>query len=115
MIVDDYQPFRRAAREVLESEGFSVVGEAPDGASAIAVVRELRPEVVLLDIQLPDIDGFEVARRLAAEPSAPATVLTSVRAESDYRDLIATSPARGFVGKSELTPDRVSGLVGGQP
>jgi DNA-binding NarL/FixJ family response regulator len=71
LIVDDHDGFRSSARALLEAEGFDVVGEAGDAASALAAAARLRPEVVLLDIQLPGIDGFEVAARLAATPDPP--------------------------------------------
>jgi CheY-like chemotaxis protein len=78
------------------------VGEAVDGASALAAVRELRPEVVLLDVQLPDTDGFAVAAELARSDDPPAIVLTSSRDASDFGPLVAESGARGFVPKGEL-------------
>jgi CheY-like chemotaxis protein len=112
LIVDDYEPFRLSARQLLESEGFVVVGEAVDGASAITAARELDPEVVLLDVQLPDIDGFEVARRLAAEPEAPVIILTSVREASDYRSRLPGTPARGFIAKTELSGAKIATLLG---
>jgi DNA-binding NarL/FixJ family response regulator len=112
LIVDDYLLFRRSARQMLEAGGFVVVGEAADGASAISAVRDLHPDVVLLDIQLPDIDGFEVARRVAAEPDAPAVILTSIRDASDYRERLPGTPARGFIAKTELSETRIAALLG---
>ena len=85
LIVDDHAAFRAGARALLEVDGFDVVGEAADGESAIEQARRLRPEVVLLDVQLPGIDGFAVAERLAAEPFAPAVVLISSRARGAFR------------------------------
>ena len=82
LIVDDHEEFRRRARALLESEGFDVVGEAVDGASALAETARLRPSLVLLDIQLPDMDGFEVAARLARRADPPAILVTSTRAAS---------------------------------
>ena len=79
LIVDDHQGFRAGARALLEADGFDVLGEAADGESAVEQARRLRPQVVLLDVQLPGIDGFAVAERLAAEPAAPAVVLVSSR------------------------------------
>ena len=78
LIVDDHPAFRSLARALLESEGFAVVGEAEDGEAAIAAVAALRPAVVLLDVQLPGLDGFEVAERLAAQADAPAVVSFAV-------------------------------------
>jgi DNA-binding NarL/FixJ family response regulator len=106
LIVDDHAPFRAAARALLEAGGFEVVGEAADGAEALAGVAELRPEVVLLDIQLPDIDGFSVARELGRDVSAPAIVLTSSRSAASLRRRLAANPAWPFIPKGEL-----SGLV----
>jgi DNA-binding NarL/FixJ family response regulator len=112
LIVDDHPSFRASARMLLEAEGFDVVGEAQDGLSAIAAARELRPEVVLLDVQLPDIDGFEVASRLRAERDAPAIVLVSSRDGSDFGSLVADSGACGFIAKAELSGERISALLG---
>ena len=103
LIVDDHPSFRTSARRMLEACGYLVVGEAPDGASALAAARELRPEVVLLDVQLPDANGFDLARRITGDNGAPAVVLTSSRDAEDYAGLLARSGARGFVPKSELT------------
>src|SRR5207249_10859 len=85
LIVDDHPSLRVTARALLEAEGFDVVGEAEDGAGALAAARRLRPDVVLLDVQLPDIDGFEVAARLASNGGRPAIVLTSSRDASESR------------------------------
>ncbi|MEX2195855.1 MAG: response regulator transcription factor [Thermoleophilaceae bacterium] len=103
VIVDDHPSFRASARLLLESEGYEVVGEAADGASALDVIGELRPDWVLLDVQLPDIDGVEVANRLDAAGRAPAIVLTSSRDACDLGACIADSGARGFIPKDELS------------
>jgi DNA-binding NarL/FixJ family response regulator len=103
LIVDDHDAFRSWAREVLEEAGYEVVGEAEDGESAIRSSSQLRPNVVLLDIQLPDIDGFEVARRLNGARLPPVVVLTSSRAEADYGLRIARSGARGFIPKADIS------------
>jgi len=98
LIVDDHAGFRSLARALLEAEGYAVVGEAVDGESAIAMAAKLDPDVVLLDIALPDIDGFAVCERIVeANPSRPDVVLTSSRDASTYRTRIAASAARGFV------------------
>jgi DNA-binding NarL/FixJ family response regulator len=112
LIVDDHPSFRATARALLESEGFTVVGEAADGAEALAKSHELRPDIVLLDVQLPDLDGFEVARRLCANGAAPAIVLVSSRDAADYGDLIPGCGARGFVPKGELTGAALRAVVG---
>jgi DNA-binding NarL/FixJ family response regulator len=111
LIVDDHPGFRSAARALLEADGFEVVGEAADGASALAAAERLRPGLVLLDIQLPDLDGFAVAERLASWQPAPAVVLVSSRTASSYRRRLADSPALGFVAKSELSGAALSALL----
>lgn len=111
VIVDDHAGFRSRVRALLEAEGFDVVGEAEDGVSALAAIGQLRPAVVLLDIQLPDIDGFEVAERLARAGDPPAVVLVSTRGVSAYRRRLARSPARGFIAKSELSGNALAALV----
>ena len=103
LIVDDHDGFRAFARALLESEGFEIVGEAEDGASALQAVERLRPDLVLLDVQLPDVDGFEVAERLAADERPPAVVLVSTRDAASYRRRLAETTARGFISKGELS------------
>lgn len=103
LIVDDHPTFRATARELLEADGWAVVGEAPDGARAIDEAARLRPEVVLLDVNLPDLDGFAVAERLTGCAGAPVVVLTSSREASDFGPLVLASGARGFIAKGELT------------
>jgi DNA-binding NarL/FixJ family response regulator len=117
LIVDDHAGFRSWARSILDAEGYDVVGEAEDGLSAIAAVRELRPQVVLLDIQLPDIDGFEVVKRVLVDGDAPTVVLISSRDASDYGRRISTSGARGFIPKAELSGETLEVLLaeGGDP
>src|SRR5580765_7635323 len=97
LIVDDHAGFRGFARRLLEAGGYTVVGEAEDGASAIAAVEELRPELVLLDVVLPDTDGFAVAERLAENDEPPVVVLTSSREAADFGRRLERSRARGFV------------------
>jgi DNA-binding NarL/FixJ family response regulator len=111
LIVDDHPGFRSAARALLEADGVDVVGEAADGASGLAAAARLRPGLVLLDIQLPDLDGFAVAERLASWELAPAVVLVSSRTASSYRRRLADSPALGFVAKSELSGAALSALL----
>jgi DNA-binding NarL/FixJ family response regulator len=110
-IVDDHEAFREFARTLFGGDGFEVAGEAPDGESALEAVREQRPDVVLLDVQLPGIDGFEVAKRLAAVPDPPAVVMTSTRSASDYGARLQSAPVRGFVSKQELSSDAVNALL----
>jgi DNA-binding NarL/FixJ family response regulator len=111
VIVDDDSGFRSLARALLEAEGFEVVGEAGDGVSALAAVGRLHPRVVLLDIQLPGIDGFEVAERLAGAGDPPAVVLVSARGVTAYRRRLARSPVRGFILKSELSGNALAALI----
>ena len=111
LIVDDHPMFRANAREVLESEGFTVVGEAENGAEAIEAFEREHPEVVLLDVQLPDADGFELASRLTANGARVNVVLGSSRDYSDLTHLIERSGARGFVPKAELSGPRLAALV----
>lgn len=111
VIVDDHPGFRASARMLLEAEGYDVVGEAADGASGLKVVAELDPDVVLLDIQLPDIDGFQVATQLSAAGTRGAIVLVSSRAREDLRSLVEGSAARGFIPKSELSGDALEAVI----
>ena len=111
LIVDDHPGFRRFARALLESEGFDVVGEAADGASAIEAAKALKPNVILLDVQLPDIDGFEVASQLTQNGSSPAIVMTSSRDACDFGSLVKQSGARGFIPKAELSAKALSDLL----
>jgi CheY-like chemotaxis protein len=110
LIVDDYAPFRDSARSLLESEGFEVVGEAENGVTALRIAKELQPEIVLLDVQLPDFDGFEVADRLRRLDPPPEVVLTSSR--DDYGPLIASSAARAFVRKDALSAQALVSALG---
>jgi DNA-binding NarL/FixJ family response regulator len=112
LIVDDHPSFRATARMLLQAEGFDVIGEAEDGTSALAAAAELRPDLVLLDVQLPDMDGFEVAARLTERDGGPAVVLVSSRDGSDFGPLVGTSGARGFIPKAELSGSRIAALLG---
>ena len=110
LIVDDHPSFRASARVLLEAEGFEVVGEAADGAAGIRDAQALGPDLVLLDVQLPDIDGFDVASRLS-NGAGPAIVLVSSRDSSDFGPLVARSGALGFVPKAELSGARIHELL----
>jgi len=103
LIVDDHPSFRASARALLQSEGYDVVGEAENGVSALRKAHELEPDVVLLDVQLPDFDGFEVAARLTQNGSKISVVLCSSRDGSDFGPLVSQSGARGFIAKAELS------------
>jgi DNA-binding NarL/FixJ family response regulator len=111
LIVDDHPSFRATARLALEMAGFVVVGFATDGESGVSETLRLRPDVVLLDIGLPDMDGFEVAARLREEGSTAAIVLASSRDGSDFGSMIADAGVSGFISKSELSGDAVRALV----
>jgi DNA-binding NarL/FixJ family response regulator len=111
LIVDDHSNFRSFARRLLEAEGFVVVGEAVDGESAIREARLLKPEVVLLDIMLPDLDGFVVCAELSESADPPAVVLTSSRDASSYGRRLGESQARGFIRKSELSGAGLAALL----
>ncbi|HEX2045842.1 MAG TPA: response regulator transcription factor [Gaiellaceae bacterium] len=104
LIVDDHAGFRATVRTVLAGDGFEVVGEAEDGTSALAAVERLQPDVVLLDVQLPDMNGFEVAAQLCKQNgSGPQVVLTSSRDATDFGPLVPGCGARGFIPKAELS------------
>jgi DNA-binding NarL/FixJ family response regulator len=111
LIVDDHSSFRASARKLLESEGFDVVGEAQDGGSAVAQADALSPDLVLLDVQLPDIDGFEVASQVTRGGERPAVILISSRDGSDFGQLVTRCGARGFVAKNELSGARLRAML----
>jgi len=111
LIVDDHPSFRACARTLLQAEGFDVVGEAADVASAVASARELRPDLLLLDVQLPDGSGFDVAAELAHDGNCPAIVLISSRDRADYGSLVEESGALGFVAKDELSGSALTALL----
>jgi CheY-like chemotaxis protein len=96
---------------LLESEGFDVIGEAQDGQSALSAVETLHPDIVLLDVQLPDIDGIEVAARLTANGSAPAIILTSSRDLADLGPVRDRCDVRGFIPKAELSGAALEALL----
>jgi DNA-binding NarL/FixJ family response regulator len=111
LVVDDHAGFRATARRLLERDGWIVVGEAVDGASALAAAAALAPDLILLDVGLPDIDGFVVAQQLAAGTAdgarRPAVVLVSSRDRRAYGARVDASPALGFIAKDELDGSRL--------
>jgi DNA-binding NarL/FixJ family response regulator len=111
LIVDDHPSFRASARRLLECEGFEVIGEAEDGISGLEAAVRLAPDVVLLDVQLPDINGFEVAARLTENGRSPAIVLTSSRDVEDLGFLAGRDGVRGFIPKSELSGPALEALL----
>src|SRR5829696_5184839 len=110
LIVDDHAGFRRAARAILEAEGYQVVAESATGTEALDAVERFRPTLVLLDICLPDLDGIEVAGRLTTADRSLDVVLTSSRDACDYQPHLTTSGARGFIPKAELSGAAVAAL-----
>ena len=113
LIVDDHAGFRVQARALLEADGFDVVGEAGDGPSGLQAARTLRPALVLLDIGLPDVEGFEVARELAVDGPPPFVVLTSSREATEYGPRLASSRVLGFIAKDELSGGAIRALTAG--
>jgi DNA-binding NarL/FixJ family response regulator len=114
LIVDDHPSFRKSARAVLEAEGFDVIGEAEDGEAALAAVVALLPDVVLLDVQLPDTDGFRLCEEICGceDGVRPRIILVSSRDAADYNGLIEGSLARGFISKADLSGESFRALLG---
>ncbi len=111
LIVDDHVGFRRVARQLLQLIGREVVGEVGTGEEALSEVRRLKPDLVLLDIQLPDLDGLAVAASLNAEPEPPAVVLVSSRDAADYGPRLQYSGALGFIAKADLSAESLVALL----
>ena len=111
LIVDDNAAFRSAARAVLEAGGYRVVAEVGNGAAAVTVAARLRPDVVLLDIGLPDQDGFTTCRQLHAARPDLVVVLCSIRDADEYGDAVASSSAAGFLPKSLLSAEALSRIA----
>jgi DNA-binding NarL/FixJ family response regulator len=112
LIVDDHAEFRQSAGALLEAEGFAVIAEAGDGDEAIAAVERVRPQIVLLDVQLPDVDGFTVAEQLAAGRDPPVVVLISSREAAAYGPRLQAAAAHGFIPKRELSGSALAAVVG---
>lgn len=108
VVVDDHAGFRASVRALLEHGPYEVVGEAADGASAVQAAATLHPDIVILDIALPDVDGFEVTRRLIASGSQATIVLVSSRDARDYGGRVERSGAHGFIPKARLTSTALS-------
>jgi DNA-binding NarL/FixJ family response regulator len=111
LVVDDHPSFRRCVRALLSSEGYEVVGEAEDGESAIELAARLAPDLVLLDIQLPGINGFDVVSRLHERDPELPIVLISSRDRSAYGSAIGASGARGFITKADLSRGALARLL----
>jgi DNA-binding response OmpR family regulator len=112
LIVDDHPSFRASARAILEAQGFAVIGESSAGGAALDAYDELRPDVVLLDVQLPDMSGFDVCEELERRNgSVPAIILVSSRDVGDYGELVPNSCACGFIAKADLSGEAVAALL----
>lgn len=114
LIVDDHEPFRVQARALLEADGLVVVGEAEDGITGLAAARSLRPDLVLLDIGLPDMDGFRVAGELAKDEAPPPVILVSSRDAAAYGSRLACCGVLGFIVKDELSGSAIRALADGR-
>jgi DNA-binding NarL/FixJ family response regulator len=115
LLVDDHAGFRAQARVLLAAAGFDVVAEAEDAAGALETARSLLPEVILLDVQLPDGNGFDLARAILDGDDPPIVILISSREAADYGTQIDRSGARGFISKTELSVGAITALVRGDP
>ena len=113
LIIDDDPRFRSQARDLLEADGFVVIGQAADGASGLAAARALRPDFVLVDIGLPDVEGFEVAQTLAIDGPPPLVVLTSSRDARAYGKRLTDGHALGFIPKERISGATIRALGGG--
>jgi DNA-binding NarL/FixJ family response regulator len=111
LIVDDHAGFRETVRRLLEMEGYRVVGDAGDGHSALTRAVALQPEIALVDVHLPDTDGFQLAARLAALVNPPLVILTSSHDDEEVRTFVTSSGARGFIRKDELSREAIEGLL----
>jgi DNA-binding NarL/FixJ family response regulator len=114
LIIDDDPRFRTQAGELLEADGFVVIGQAEDGASGIEAARSLRPDFVLLDLGLPDVEGFEVARRLSVDGWRPHVVLTSSRDARAYGRRLNSVECLGFLPKEQVSGAAIRALVDGR-
>jgi DNA-binding NarL/FixJ family response regulator len=111
LIVDDNGAFRAAARQLIERGDFIVVAEAGSGIGGVKEAATHRPDLAIVDLQLPDFDGFEVAERLTGLESAPRVILTSSLDGADFGALVACSPALGFIPKAELSAAAIEALL----
>lgn len=112
LIVDDHPSFRASARAVLEAAGFDVIAEAETGAEALAAIGRLAPDVVLLDVGLPDMSGFDICAHLDSASGRCDVILVSSRDAVDYGDAVAASGAAGFIAKAELSAGAIEELIG---
>lgn len=115
LIVDDNVAFRAAARQLLERRGFIVVAESESGTDAVEDAKTHRPDLALVDLQLPDFDGFEVAERFSRLDPAPKVILTSSLDGADFGALVTSSSALGFIPKAELSASAIDALLAPTP
>lgn len=113
VVVDDHAGFRQVVREMLTAAGWRVIGEVSTGAAAPEMVMRLAPDLVLLDVVLPDMDGFDVAERLAAAGCRSAVVLISGHDRSDFAGRVQAAPVRGFLPKEMISGPALARLLGG--
>jgi len=111
LIVDDHDGFRQLARRLLDGMGYHVIGECANGREGVQETARLSPDIVLLDVQLPDIDGIEVAASINARTNPPHIVLVSNREAADYGPRLARSGARGFITKADLSAESLLALL----
>jgi DNA-binding NarL/FixJ family response regulator len=111
LVIDDHAGFRAIARTILEEAGYVVVAEAADGESGVAAAVRTTPDIAIVDVQLPDMDGFEVTRHLLEGGAGPAIVLVSTRDRSDFGSLVESSGANGFVPKAEISAESLAAVV----
>lgn len=114
LIIDDHPSFRRLATKLLEAGGFAVIGEAEDGRAGLAEARRLQPDIVMLDVLLPDTNGFAVAQALTEGAAAPVVILVSSRSASDIASALERSAVQGFIPKRELTAAAFAAVVDGR-
>ena len=112
VIVDDNDEFRARTRTLLDGDGYRVIGDAADGASGFEAVSTLRPDIALLDVQLPDTSGFAIAQRLRQQAET-AVVIISTRDARDYASAVSGCGALGFISKSEISGDALRAVLGG--
>ena len=113
VIVDDNDAFRERTRKLLDAEGYRVIGEAADGAGGLRILRDLRPDLALLDVQLPDTDGFTLAERARADAEGTAIIIISTREAADYASSVTRCGALGFISKSELCDGALREILDG--
>jgi DNA-binding NarL/FixJ family response regulator len=111
VIVDDHAGFRAQAAQLLEAAGYEVVGSCPDAGAALSLLARVRPDVALVDVQLPDIDGFGLIERLGSGADGVVIVLVSTREAADYGARVGRSGAAGFITKAELSAQSLAAVV----